>query len=170
MNKPAAGEYNPYFSTYIDLIKEGSIETFFPANTETILDFFSSLPSEKADYRYAEGKWNFREILMHIIDVERVMSYRALAASRGDVSPLPTMDDQLYLRSSNIEKKTMEYLLDEFSATRNSTVILFEMMTDEQSSRAGNAGSHPITARALACIILGRPLHHINIIKERYLK
>jgi hypothetical protein len=170
MNHPEKNEYNPYFERYIQLVPAGNFLEVFESNTQQALDFFKSIPLDKHHYRYAENKWTCKDILMHIIDTERVMSFRALVAMRGDaVTPLAPVDENLYADNVDVTGRTMEDLIEEFAIVRQSSRKLFEHITEEQSKFLGNGVSHPISARAVGYILQGHVLHHMNVIKQRYL-
>ncbi len=170
MQKPDPGEYNPHFQKYIDLVPESEILPLLGQNVNFCLDFFSQIPDHKLNYRYAPGKWTCKDILMHIIDTERVLAYRALVALRGDATtPLPPVDEDLYANNVDVSNRSIKSLLDEFKQVRSTVEYLFQFATQSQSQFVANGVAHPITARALAYIIPGHVLHHIKIIKERYL-
>lgn len=170
MNKPAQSEYNPYFQHYISLVGEGDFWKLFNKNTADTVAFFKSLPFEKHHYQYAPGKWTLKEVLMHIIDTERVFAYRTLVCARGDQqTPLHSMDDNLYAANIDVSNKPMEKLVEEFEVVRKNSVLLFENITEEKSQLTGNGITHPFTARALGYIMMGHIEHHINIVRERYL-
>jgi hypothetical protein len=169
MQRPEPTEYNPYFENYIKLVPEGNFKELIAGNTLELIHQMENIHAGKAQYSYAEGKWSVKEVYMHLIDVERVMSYRALVCARGDKSPLPTMDDQLYLTNSNVSDKSLRDLVDEFVVVRNATNKLFDYVSDQQSRFVGSAGGFPITARALGYIIIGHVMHHMNVIQEKYL-
>lgn len=170
MQRPHPTEYKPYFQRYIDLVPGGSFSDLVADNTKRVIDFFSIIPAEKLDYRYAAGKWTIKDILQHINDTERVMAYRALVTARGDSqTPLHTMDEDFYAANANGSSRSIESLIAEFSAIRESTVHLFSNVSEEQTRAQGNAIDYKVTPRALAWIILGHPLHHINVINQRYL-
>ena len=170
MQKPLPTEHNPYFKKYIDLVSEENFLKALSENTTTAIKFFESLPKEKHNYKYAADKWTVKEVLMHITDTERVMSYRMLAAVRGDnKNAMPSMDENLYAKNVDVSKRTLEDLLSEFKAVRFATEKIVENTTEEQSKLTANTVSHPVSARALAYIIIGHVLHHMNVIKERYL-
>jgi len=170
MQKPDIGEYNPYFQKYIDQITEGDFYSLFKQSTLAAISFFEKIPVEKHDHAYAKDKWTVKQVLMHIIDAERVFSYRALVAARGDdKTELQSFDDNLYAHNVAAGKRSMDSLLEEFKIIRRSAEILFENITEEQSKFEANAGTYPITVRALGYITMGHTMHHINIIKERYL-
>lgn len=171
MKRPLPAEYRPYFQRYIDLVPDGDIVDILATQQDDVVQFFSSLPADRHDYRYAEGKWSIKQVLMHIVDTERVMSYRALVAARGDVTTvLYGMDENLYAENAPYPGRPMQDILEEFSSVRRASVKLFAHLTAEQSTApAQNQDGTYFTPRALAYIIAGHIPHHINVIKERYL-
>ena len=106
---------------------------------------------------------------MHIIDTERVFAYRAVAAARGDVTPVYRMDEELYARNVDVSNRTIGDLISEFKTVRNATEFLFKNMTDEQSKRSCNVVTHPMSARAIGYFIIAHVLHHIGVLRARYL-
>lgn len=170
MHKPHPGEYNSYFKRYLDLVPDGNFIDQLKDNTWSVVSFFERLPLEKHTYSYAHGKWTVKQMLLHLIDTERVMSYRALAAARGDErSLLPGMDENLYAANANTDNRNMDDLLGEFNAVRLATLKLFENVSDEQSEQTANIASHLTTTRALGYIIIGHCIHHLKILQELYL-
>jgi uncharacterized damage-inducible protein DinB len=169
MNKPEPEEHNPYFTKYISLVPDGNYMQMLKDNSADIVNFFSNIPVEKHNYRYAEGKWSIKDILMHITDTERVMMYRALAAARGDdIITLQNMEEDLYAANVNVNDRGMESILSEFSALRVSTEIFFENLSEEASKFRAKTDTYPITARAIGYILIGHTMHHIKTIKEKY--
>lgn len=170
MNSPEKIEYNPYFQNYIDLVEVGDFYSVFSQNTKDTISFFSKIPTDKQDYKYAENKWTIKEVLMHIIDTERVFAYRTLVCLRGDnTTALHSMDDNLYASNIDVTARTMKSLIQEFEVVRNNSRLLFKNVTDEQSKFLGNGVTHHFSARALGLIMIGHILHHIKTINERYL-
>lgn len=170
MQRPTPNEYNPYFQRYIDLVDAGDFMEMLRQNTDNTISYFAALPADKHDHRYEEGKWTPKEVLMHIIDTERVFNYRALVAARGDSeTPLHKMEPDLYAKNADVTGRTMQSIILEFNAVRAATEVLYEHMTNEQSERIGNNIAFPITPRALGYIIIGHIHHHVNILNERYL-
>lgn len=170
MKKPDKEEYLPYFDRYISLVPEGDFIKLLRENSEEVINFFESIPAEKHNYRYAEGKWSIKDILMHITDTERVMCYRALVAARGDnTSVLCNMDEDSYAANVDVSGRSLENILSEFRSIRSATEIFFENLGDEASKFKAKTETHPITARAVGYILIGHPVHHMHIIRERYL-
>ena len=170
MQKPSPGEHREYFQHYIDLVPDGNYIDLLNQNTDTVNRFFNSLPADKHNYRYADGKWIIKEILLHIIDTERVFTYRALAAARGDKETvLPMMDENLYAANTDVSNRTMQDIIEEFNAVRMATTKLYKNMTEEQTKYTANVAGHHTSARAIGYMIIGHVIHHIRVIQERYL-
>jgi uncharacterized damage-inducible protein DinB len=171
MLKPTAGEYAPGYQKYFDLVADGEYLRLLRNNSMTTVSCFENIPAEKLDYRYAEGKWTIKELFMHIIDTERVFSYRALAAARGDeATPHYRMDEVLYAKNVDVSRRSMPSLISEFKAVRASTEYLFENLSEAQSERRCNIVIHPMTTRAIGYFLIGHVQHHLNILAERYLE
>jgi uncharacterized damage-inducible protein DinB len=127
------------------------------------------LPEEKLTYRYVEKKWTIKEILVHIMDDERIFAYRALRIARNDKTPLPGFEQEDYVPYSRANERSLASIFKEFKTIRNATLSLFRSLKKDDFLRTGIANNHPVSVRALAYHIAGHELHHINVIKERYL-
>lgn len=163
------GEYNPYYQTYIDKANALAIPEGLSANSKSVVAFFESIPKDKLEYRYAEGKWTIKELLHHIIDTERIFAYRALRVARKDKTPLPGFDENEYVLPAKSNDRSIESLLSEYKAVRQATLALFETFTNEMLIEIGTASNSPISARAIGFIITGHENHHCEVVKERYL-
>ncbi|MBL7820995.1 MAG: DinB family protein [Saprospiraceae bacterium] len=167
MQRPQANEHRDYFLKYIQLVPEGDIIQLTKKNTEITCDQFRNFQGERENYRYAPEKWTVKEMLLHIIDTERVMAYRALVAARGDAkSPLPSVDENLYAANADVSSRSLENILEEFKAVRESNLKFFETVSEEASMFIADG---PVSARAIAYILLGHTMHHLNILNERYI-
>jgi uncharacterized damage-inducible protein DinB len=170
IEKPEEGEYAPYAMMYIGLLPDdGLVLKHLKDNLKATKDFILSLPEEKLVFRYAEGKWTIKEMLVHIIDDERIYAYRALRFARNDQMELPGFDQDIYAHHSGAKERSIKGILKEFATVRNSTISLFKNLDDEALMRAGVADGKAMSVRAAAYHIAGHELRHINIIKERYL-
>ena len=173
---PDDTEYPAYSHIYMDLLKKDDlILNHLYENFYKIKDLIYSLPEEKFSYRYAENKWTIKEILVHLIDDERIFAYRALRYARNDNTPLHGFEEKDYVRYSYADERSLDSIFEEYWAVRSSTILLFENLPEDSFMRNGggiNEYGHVInvrTVRALAYHIAGHELHHIKIIKERYL-
>jgi len=169
MQKPLAGEYAAGYQQYFDLAPQGDYSSLLKQNTIETINFFEAIPEHTLDYKYAADKWTIKEVFMHIIDTERVFSYRGLVAARRDESPHYRMDEQLYAGNVDVSRRSLPSLLAEFKAVRASTQFLYENLSDAQSKLLCNIVTHPMTARAIGYFLIGHVKHHLNIIEQRYL-
>jgi len=161
-------EYNPNYKPYIDLADSHSLTSNLTKGMESTVEFFKQLPSEKQAYRYAEGKWTPKEILLHLVDTERVFSYRALQFARSKNTDLVGFDQDEFVANSAANNKSMNDLLKEYRSVRMATVQFFDSCDDETLLRMGKANGSPMSVRAAGAIICGHEIHHANVIKERY--
>jgi hypothetical protein len=168
MNPPKSNEHNTYFQRYIDLCEDTEFYDQYDNNTNNLVRFLESLPVEKHQFAYAQGKWTVLQLFRHIIDCERVFSYRALVAARGDSSPLPSFDEDNYAKAVAGETTSMVNMLKEFTLLRQSNRFLFENMSEEQSYFTANVNGEPLSARAIAFIMIGHVNHHLKVLQERY--
>lgn len=166
---PESTEYAHFYSTYVELVEKTNIITTLNNQMHEVFTLMNSVPGEKAYFRYAPDKWTLKEVLGHMIETERVFSYRAFAISRGDTQALPGMDQNEYMQGNNYNKRSLANLANEYLAVRVATIHLLSSMTKEMIQRKGNASGTDVTVRALAFIIAGHDAHHLNIIKEKYL-
>lgn len=167
--KPQPGEYPPYAIMYIDLLpNDGLVLEHLHDNLQTIKAFIQSLPKEKLMYRYAADKWMIKEVLVHIIDDERIYAYRALRFARNDQTELPGFEQDDYARYSNANERSLKSILQEYAAVRKATIALFANLSEDAFMRTGVANNHSVSVRALAYHIAGHELHHLNLIKQRY--
>jgi uncharacterized damage-inducible protein DinB len=168
--KPRAGEYAPYTVMYIGLLPDDDlILKHLQDNLENTVRFIRSLPEEKLTDRYAEGEWTIKEILVHIIDDERIYCYRALRFARNDTTELPGFEQDEYVPYSGANDRELEAIIEEFIAVRKATITFFKSLDEEALERKGVGSGNIMSVRAAAYHIAGHELHHINSIKENYL-
>lgn len=164
-----AGEFNPYYGTYIDKTAGLDLRNGLKVGGERSINFLKSISNEKLEYRYAEGKWTIKEIIQHLIDSERVFAYRALRIAREDKTPLPGFEQDDYVAPSKANKRSLDQLMNEYAAVRHATVALFDSFSNEMLMRLGTASNSTVSVRAIGFIIMGHEIHHCDVIKERYL-
>lgn len=170
IEKPGEGEYAPYAIMYIGLLPDdGLVLRHMEENLKATREFILSLPGDKLTYRYAEGKWTVKEMLVHMSDNERIYAYRALRFARGDKTELPGYEQDDYAARSGANARDIEGILDEFAATRRATISMFGGLDREALLRAGVADGKVMSVRAAAYHIAGHELRHVNVIRERYL-
>lgn len=145
------------------------METLIQQRDEYIA-FLHSIPHDKLDFSYGPGKWTIKEAILHVTDTERVYGYRSLVAGRMDgQTDLMPFDENEYAAHADTKDRTIQDLIEEFKAVRDSSISLFKYLNDEQASFIAKNGKHPFTANGGLCFIIGHVTHHVNVIKERYL-
>lgn len=162
-------EYAAYYAQYISKAGDASLLEALKISTEALNDLFDTISDEKMNYSYADGKWTIKEMLLHIIDTERVFAYRALRFARQDTTSLPGFEHNDYVVVSGAKNRSKASLLQEYNAQRASTIMLFANFNDEMLKSIGNASGNPMSVRALGFVIAGHETHHCNILRERYL-
>lgn len=165
---PVTGEYDPYYDNYISLVEKGDIIEILSSQKDETINFFSKIPDEKGNYRYAPDKWSIKELAGHLIDSERIFCYRILRLSRGDKTPLPGYDHNDYVKNGKFANRSMENLCSDFQAARNSTIELLKNFDDEDWSKTGTVNNKNASARAIAFALAGHVKHHISVIQEKY--
>jgi uncharacterized damage-inducible protein DinB len=167
--QPQATEYAPYYQKYTALVPEGDVVETLRSQLEQSLQTLRSLSEEQAGGRYAPGKWSIKEVIGHMIDSERVFSYRALRFARGDSTPLPGYEQDDYVSAGKFDSRTLPELIEEFEQVRRATLCLLRSFDDEAWLRRGLANETEVSVRALAYIMAGHETHHMQIVRERYL-
>ncbi len=169
MKRPSENDYPLYYKGYIESVPGEDVISVLEQQLKDADSFFNSMHASKENFAYAEGKWTVKEVIGHMVDVERVMAYRALAIARAEKKHIPGFDENDYVRAGNFSERSIQSLADEFRLLRGSNIILFKSFNDEALLRRGIANEYKITVTAIIFIIAGHYAHHINIIKQRYL-
>ena len=169
MLKPETSEYNPYYEKYISLIEEGELLNALERQPSELRSLLNGLDEEKGKYAYADGKWSIKEVLSHLIDGERIFSYRVLRISRGDETPIEGFEQDGYIENSHANERSFEDLLEELSLQREANLRMLKNLRDDGWKRLGTASQSPVSVRALGFIMAGHVRHHINILKAQYL-
>jgi hypothetical protein len=167
--RPNKKDYIPYFENYINLIPEEDVISALKANHQTILDFIEEIPRLKVNYFYEEGKWTVKQVINHIIDTERILSYRALRFARGDNQKTLGFDENVYAANANLTNTNTQILADEFDSVRLSNILMFKQLSEKELALKGNMSSGEVSVLSLGYFLCGHAQHHINVIKERYL-
>nr|WP_263323397.1 DinB family protein [Neobacillus sp. Marseille-Q6967] len=170
LQRPTENEYPTYYQPYLNLVSEGDLVKLLKDNLKEMITLFEGISDEEALHRYAQGKWSVKEVLGHITDTERIMSYRLLRVSRGDQTPLAGFNETDYVEAAQTNNLPMKAILEDFKATRNATITQIQNTPVKAWNNQGNANGMPITTRAIAYIIAGHEMHHRKIVEERYLK
>lgn len=167
--RPDPSEYAAFYRRYVDLVPDGGILATLERQGADSVRMLQGLDPEKGYHRYAPGKWTLNEVLVHMMDTERIFAYRALRFSRGDKTPIPGFDQDQYIERIANVRFHLPDLVDQFARLRASNLDLFRSFTKEMLEERGEASGKEITVRALLWITAGHERHHMKIIRVQYL-
>jgi uncharacterized damage-inducible protein DinB len=158
-----------YFKTYIEKVPEGALLESLQFSLNECMKSLVMIDDSKGNRAYAEGKWTIKELLQHMIDTERIFCFRALAFARGEKAEITGFDQDLYVKESNANQRSMKSILEEYKRLRASTIDLFQSFSDEAIKRKGVASNNELSVEQIGYVIIGHEMHHVSIIEERYL-
>lgn len=167
--RPAKGDYGEYYQKYIDLVKGDDIFRILVEQNMDSQNVLNSFSESKGNYKYAEGKWTVKEVIGHMMDVERIFAYRALCIARGETNPLPGMDQDMYVSNGNFNKRQLFDLNYEYRLLRESNILLFGGFDKSVLQNKGTASGYEVTVLALTFMTVGHEKHHLNVLMERYI-
>ena len=170
MQRPRPGEYPAYFKRYTSLVPDCDIlDKLYDLEQETLL-LLDRISEEVGAYRYDPEKWSVKEVIGHVIDTERVFTYRALFLARDNAISMPGFDQDVFAESANYDSRSLIDLSEEYRVTRENTLVLFKSFADKIFLNMGTVSDYKISLRTIPFIIAGHEIHHRNIIQERYLR
>jgi hypothetical protein len=147
----------------------GGICDILESQAADTLAFLRAIPGDRADHRYAPGKWTIREVVSHVNDTERLFAFRAFWFARGFDTPLPSFDQNVALAAAGAEARSLTEHVDEFAVVRAAALTLFRHLPADAWDRRGIASDNPFSVRALAYLTAGHVFHHVAILRDRYL-
>lgn len=168
-SRPGADEYAAYYEKYIALVPDGDILSVLQAQLDSSQAFLRSTTEDRGNFAYAPGKWTLKEVVGHLSDTERIFGYRVLRISRNDPTPIEGFEQDDYVRSGPFRNSKLASLAEDFAAVRRSTLSLLGNLQGETWLRRGTANKNEVSVRALAYMIAGHELHHMALLKDKYL-
>lgn len=166
---PQPGDYPDYYENYLSHVdREKEILVTLKEQLTTVIASLSALGEEEQNRRYSEGKWSVKEVIGHCIDTERIFSYRALCFARGETQPLPGYDENKYTPAGRFGERSLQSLLKEFAALRESNITLFSSFSAEDVVKGGVASGYKNKVNSIIYVLAGHLQHHLMILKERY--
>ena len=166
---PEPSEHSGFFSSYVQKAQASDLVEGLTASYVFIMGMLQGLSEEQLLHRYAADKWSIKELMVHMMDTERIFAYRVLRFARQDKTELPGFDQDEYIKPAKADHRNIQNILAEYIAVRNATIELFKSFDEEALSQKGTASGNEISVRALGYVILGHEVHHLKIIRERYL-
>jgi hypothetical protein len=166
--RPEPSEYAPFYHGYVTSVPDGDVVALLGSSGRELLAALGAIPETRGGHRYGPDKWTIREVIGHLIDAERIFTYRALRVARGDRTPLASFDENEFVKTAGSDTRTLASLTRELGAVREASVQLFESLPDDAWGRSGVASGKEVSLRALAYITTGHAMHHLRILRERY--
>lgn len=167
--RPDPATLDPFFARYLEVVPDGSVLDLLAEQARATQALLRDLPDAHAQYRYAPGKWSVQEVLGHLVDAERIFTYRALCFARGETAALPGFDHDAYVAAAQFDARSLRSLLEEYAAVRQATLRFYESLTPEAAARSGIANGRRVSVAALAWITAGHERVHQRTLRERYL-
>ncbi|MGB0849645.1 MAG: DinB family protein [Bacteroidia bacterium] len=168
MSKEWLDDAPKYFERYIELVNEDDMLDAMENSWNELIEWVETIDEDKDHYAYEEGKWTVNQVLMHIMDTERIFQYRSLCIARGELNDLPGFDHDAYTENSNAEGRTMDSILREFDIVRQSSISLYGSFRDENLKQKGSANGLTVQPLLYGFLVCGHLRHHLNVLKERY--
>ena len=168
--RPAPEEVVGFYWNYIERAEGDDLIRALQKASDAVWNTVYLIPTGKAEHRYAPGKWTIKEVFQHVVDSERIFSYRALRFARNDGTELPGFEENDYVPEARVDRRGFHQLLREHDAVRASTIELFRSFDEEMLLRSGTANNNRMSVRGLGWAIAGHAMHHMRVIEERYLE
>ncbi len=163
------GDYHPFYGPYIAALGDAPLVSLMEKQLNNFPQFLNSIPQDKLQFRYAAEKWSVLEMLVHVLDAERVFQYRALRIARGDQTPLPGFEQNDYVPESGASSRSLKSIVEEYQIIRRSTLALYQNFSEDILRRTGVASGAKVSVGALGFIICGHQKHHRDVLRARYL-
>jgi hypothetical protein len=168
MQRPAEDEYADYYRLYVSKVPDGDVCDTLTAQLAETRRLLAVFGEEGGNHRYAPDKWSVKQVVGHVIDVERVFAVRCLAFARGDETPWPGIDQDVYMRAVDFDRRSLAGLSEELSAVRAASLALFHGIEEEAWTRRGSASGNRFSARSMPWIMAGHERHHVGVLRDRY--
>jgi len=170
MIRPDLASVPPFYLGYVNNVKDLDLMDALAQSNVVMLKLVRSLAESQGNFRYADGKWSIKELLCHVIDAERIFTYRALRFARNDKTALSGFEENDYAPQANASGRTLKQIADEMEHIRTSTIDLYNSFTGDMLLRVGTANNTSVSVLNLGYIISGHETHHRIMLEQRYLK
>ena len=157
-----------YFEKYINQVDDLELSRAFDDSVKQLDELDRDLMAKLDAKRYAPGKWTVKESIQHVIDWERVLSYRTLLFARQEGSTPQGVDGDLLAAHMNADRRTIDGLINELKIARLSTKAMFESFDVNTLQNTGTNWKYEISVLAMGFTIIGHQIHHLKVIEEKY--
>ena len=168
--RPEPGEYPSYTQPYLDCIHSDDILHALPTQMQQTQALLRNVEDRRAtEFTYAPGKWNLKQVVGHLIDMDRIFSYRAVCLARNETQTLPSFDQNAYVEGANFTSRPFRNLLEELQLVRQSTIALVQGMTQQAWLQRGAISTYTASPRGVIFVLAGHEMYHHKILREKYL-
>ena len=165
----SGGEYGAFYQNYLSLVPDHlTLPKALQESADRLTNYLNTVTEPRTHYAYAPGKWTVAQSLQHVIDTDRIFTYRALCLARGEAAPLPGFDQDAYADRSVVADRNLKGMIEEFTLLRSSVILMFDALRPDDLVGAGTVYGNPMTCRAMGFIMAGHTYHHDKIFRERY--
>jgi hypothetical protein len=168
MKKSDINPMPQYYDRYINLVADAELSQAFDDSITQLSEINRDLLARLDGKTYEPGKWTVKDIVQHVTDVERILSYRALLFARRNGTIPQGFDQNAFVTNARANDRLIDDLIDELLTVRRATKSLYEGLDDQALQAGGISWEHEISVLALGFTIIGHQIHHLNVIKERY--
>lgn len=170
ISRPELATLNEYQQSYVGLLPaELHLLEGLEFSCRELYHLIKELSEEKSLYKYQPNKWSIKTLIVHISDTDKVFQYRALSIGRGVTENLLSYDENIFAYNSEADLIPFEKIIEDFLATAKSVNYLFENLPLSGYARVGIANNLVQTPATIGFMIAGHRLHHLNILRTRYL-
>ena len=166
---PEPGEFDPWFKPLIEAVNSPDVLGVLRKQKAETLELLAEISKEQGNYRYAPGKWTTKEVVGHLMDTERVFCFRALCFARGEAQALPGFEHEEYVKEGRFQERSMASLAREYDSVRSATLGLLGNLDRTAWQKNGVGNGLQMSVRAFAFALAGHEVHHMGMIRERYL-
>ncbi|KAB1159379.1 DinB family protein [Tenacibaculum aiptasiae] len=161
---------NPAFLEYVYTVNAGKeLTEAFKLSLKAIDSINISQLNRIGLKTYEKDKWTINQIIQHLIDWERIWGFRAIIFARKEGTIPEAHDQEIMGNNSNANEVTIEQLIKELRVVRESTVMMFQSFNKEILNTNCVFFEYEMPLYAIGLTITAHQIHHLNIIKERYL-
>ncbi len=168
INKPNLADVPPFYRGYVEPLPENGIEAYLKEQCSSFVSWMKELPKAAYQETYGKDKWTVAEVIGHLIDAERVFSFRIMSIARGEQGALPGFDQNAYVVEGRFNQRDSESLIEEFTALRAANLALINSLDDTAAHKEGNANEVNMSISTIVYIMAGHVRHHMHIFKEKY--
>ncbi len=165
--RPSTTEYAGYYGLYIDRVPNGDILELLENQIAEFTGVLSAASEEEAGIVHSPYTWTIKQVVGHLIDVEKVFGYRSHRFACNDLRPILGMEQNSFVNSLDYESPLLSDMVVELKCSRLSNRYFLTRIPETAWSRTGTADGNVISVRAIAYILVGHVIHHLEIIKKR---